>query len=276
MHIPIHHPLNFDHRKWSPCLTRRRSMEKTRRIGLPARIVLVLGGILVVIHIAATLAFTGPQTPLKASLQPALNKYFLGPLDQGWSLFAPGPYSQDEYFLIRACISPIDVCAGGAAAGADFTEWRNLTEEEQAPSDGSILANRSAKQSRAIHGRYWTAAHKLSDKQLQDVEANHVQGQSVFGVALDSAEARKQFTASQLENLRAYERMEEVAVGYATLNAKNLWGDGVSIVEVQMRRDAITPFAERHDPAGEPSQTFTKIGWRDAVAFDEEVLAAWK
>ena len=69
--------------------------------------------------------------------------------------------------------------------------------------------------------------------------------------------------------------MEEVAVGYATLNARNLWGDGVSIVEVQMRRDAITPFAERHDPAGQPSQSFTKIGWRDAVAFDEEVLAAW-
>ncbi|MGL3805202.1 DUF5819 family protein [Paeniglutamicibacter sp. R2-26] len=250
-------------------------MEKTRRIGLPARIVLVLGGIFVIIHIAATLAFTGPQTPLKASLQPALNKYFLGPLDQGWSLFAPGPYSQDEYFLVRACLSPIDVCAGGVAAGAEFTEWRNLTEEEQTSSAGRILSNRSAKQSRAIHGRYWTAAHKLSDKQLQDVEANHVQGQAVFGVALNSAEARNKFTVSQLENLRAYERMEEVAVGFATLNAKSLWGDGVSIVEVQMRRDAITPFAERREPSGTPSQSFTKIGWRDAIAFDEEVLAAW-
>ncbi|MFJ6415967.1 DUF5819 family protein [Paeniglutamicibacter sp. NPDC091659] len=251
-------------------------MEKIRRIGIPARIMLVLGGLVVIAHIAATLAFTGPQTPLKASLQPALNKYFLGPLDQGWSLFAPGPYSQDEYFLMRACLSPIEVCAGGVAAGAEFSEWRNITEEEQAASAGNILANRSAKQSKTIHGRYWTAAHDLSDKQRQEIASNHIQGQTVFGVELDSAEAKKKFTNSQLDDLRAYERMEKVAVGFATLYAKNRWGDSVSMVEVQMRRDPVTPFAERHDPAGKQSQIFTKIGWRDALAFDEEVLAAWK
>ena len=251
-------------------------MEKTRRIGIPARIMLLLGGVFVIAHIVATLAFTGPQTPLKASLQPALNNYFLGPLDQGWSLFAPGPYSQDEYFLIRACLSPIDVCAGGAAAGAEFSEWRNVTEEEQAMASGNIFANRGSKQSRTIHGRYWSAAHKLSDKQRQEIASNHIQGQQVFGVELDSAEAQKSFTATQLNDLRAYERMEKVAVGFATLYAKNQWGDRVSIVEIQMRRDPVIPFAERHNPQEKQSQVFTKIGWRNPVEFDEEVLAAWK
>lgn len=66
-------------------------MEKTRRIGLPAKILMILGSLVVIAHILATLAFTGPQTPLRDSLQPALNKYFLGPLDQGWSLLAQAP-----------------------------------------------------------------------------------------------------------------------------------------------------------------------------------------
>lgn len=251
-------------------------MEKTRRIGLPARIMLVLGGLVVIAHIAATLAFTGPQTPLKASLQPELNKYFLGPLDQGWSLFAPGPYSQDEYFLMRACLDSAEICAGGASAGAEFSEWRNVTDEEMAPNAGNMFANRGSKQSKTIHGRFWSAAHKLSDEQRKLVAANHIQGQEVFGVELASAEAKKQFSTTQLNNLRAYERMEQVAVGFATLYAKNVWGDQVSIVEVQMRRDAVTPFAQRHDPPEKQSQSFTKIGWRDAMEFDEEVLAAWK
>src|SRR5699024_3045412 len=96
---------------------------------LPA-VVLATAGLLAAGHIGATLAYTGPETPLRASLQPALNEYFLGPLDQGWNLFAPGPYSQDEYMVVRACISEFDVCAGGTDAGAEFTPWRNITAEE--------------------------------------------------------------------------------------------------------------------------------------------------
>ncbi len=251
-------------------------MEKTRRIGLPAKILMILGSLVVIAHILATLAFTGPQTPLRDSLQPALNKYFLGPLDQGWSLFGPGPYSQDEYFLMRACLSPLEVCADGASAGAKFSEWRNVTEEEMAPAAGNIFSNRASKQSKTIHGRFWTAASDLSAQQRQLIADNHIQGQEVFGVELDSAEAKQKYSASELRNLRAYERMETVAVGFATLYAKKTWGDGVSIVEVQMRRDPVTPFSQRHDPPKEQSQIFTKIGWRDALEFNEETLAAWK
>lgn len=145
-----------------------------------------------------------------------------------------------------------------------------------APNTGNIFANRGSKQSRTIHGRFWSAAHKLSDEQRQTVAANHIQGQAVFSVYLASDDAGKKYSATQLNNLRAYERMEQVAVGFATLFAKNVWGDQVSMVEVQMRRDAVTPFAQRHDPPEKQSQSFTKIGWRDVLEFDEEVLAAWK
>lgn len=251
-------------------------MEKTRRIGLPAKILLVLGGLFVVAHIAATLAFTGPQTPLKASLQPALNKYFLGPLDQGWSLFAPGVYSQNEYYLMRACLSSTDVCAGGISAGAEFSEWRNVTEEELARSAGNIFANRGTKQSKTIHSRYWTAAHDLTEEQRKQISRNHIQGSPVFGVELNSAEANKKFSSSQLNNLRAYERMEKVAVGFATLYAKEQWGDRASIVEIQMLREPVTRFDQRKNPPENPSQITTNIGWRDMMEFDEETLAAWK
>src|SRR5699024_12875963 len=66
-------------------------------------------------------SYTGPDTPVRAALQPGLNRYFLGPLDQGWNLFAPGPYSQDEYMLVRACVSEFDVCAGGADRSEEHT-----------------------------------------------------------------------------------------------------------------------------------------------------------
>ena len=76
-------------------------MASSRIRRLPA-VVLTTVGLLAAGHIGATLAYTGPDTPVKAALQPALDRYFLGPLDQGWNLFAPGPYSQDEYKIGRA------------------------------------------------------------------------------------------------------------------------------------------------------------------------------
>src|SRR5690625_2369297 len=109
-------------------------------------IVLLIAGLVGAGHIAATLAFTGPSTPIKQSLQPELNRYFLGPLDQGWNLFAPGPYSQDEYLLVRACVSSPEICAGGDEAGAEFTDWHNVTAEEMESVQGNIFANRESRQ----------------------------------------------------------------------------------------------------------------------------------
>lgn len=246
-----------------------------KRIGrLPAAL-LVMGGILAGAHIAATLAFTGPETPLKQSLQPQLNRYFLGPLDQGWSLFAPGVYAQDEYLFVRGCLSPLDVCAGGESAGAKFTEWRNVTAEEMEQIPLNMFANRQARQSKAIHGRFWSAASELNDERRAMAEGNHIGGEPVFGVDLDAPEASEAFSPSELADLRSYQRLEDVAVGFASLYAHQHWGEDVAIVEVRMRRDAVTPFSQRHEPASEPSQTYTKIGWRDITVFDDEVLAAW-
>lgn len=246
-----------------------------KRVGRLPAVLLVIGGLLAGTHIAATLAFTGPDTVLKQSLQPQLNRYFLGPLDQGWGLFAPGPYFQDEYMLVRACLSPNEVCAGGEAADAQFTEWRNVTAEEMDQIPFNIFANREARQSKAIHGRFWSAADRLDENHRAMAEGNHIQGEPVFGVALDSAAAAASFTPSELDDLRNYQRLEDVAVGFASLYAYRQWDGEATIVEVRMRRDAVTPFAQRHDPPTEPSRTYTKIGWRDITKFDDEVLAAW-
>ena len=249
---------------------------KIRRIGRVSTIALLLGGLLVGGHLAATLAFTGPQTPLKQSLQPALNKYFLGPLDQGWSLFAPGPYSQDEYFIMRACLSTAEVCATGAAGGAEFSEWQNITAQELEGAELNIFSNRESKQSRTIHGRLWTAADKLSSQQSTLVEKNHIAGEPVFGVKLDSPEAAKKFNAGQLNTLKAYQRLEDVAVGFASLKAHELWGDRASLVEVRLRRDPVIPFDQRDDDNVKTSSQFIKIGWRDVTVFKADSMAAWK
>lgn len=249
---------------------------KTRRIGRLSTVVLLIGGLLAGGHLAATLAFTGPQTALKQSLQPALNKYFLGPLDQGWSLFAPGPYSQDEHFLMRGCLSSAEVCAKGASAGAEFSEWQNITADELASAKFDIFSNRESKQSRAIHGRFWTAADKLSDSQTKLAQGNHVAGEAVFGVDLDSPEAAKKFNPSQLNTLKNYQRLEDVAVGFASLKAVELWGGKASLVEVRMRRDPVTPFEQRNNEDGKNNSNFMNIGWRDVMTFDEDTTAAWK
>lgn len=249
---------------------------KIRRIGRVSTIVLLLGGLLVGGHLGATLAFTGPQTPLKQSLQPALNTYFLGPLDQGWSLFAPGPYSQDEFFLMRACLSTADVCAKGTPGGAKFSEWQNISAQELESADLNIFSNRESKQSRTIHGRLWTAADKLSSKQSKMVQGNHIAGQPVFGVELDSPEAAKTFKSGELNTLKAYQRLEDVAVGFASLKAHELWGDQAALVEVRLRRDPVVPFDQRNNDNAETRSTFVKIGWRDVVTFDADSMAAWK
>ena len=249
---------------------------KIRRIGRVSTIVLLLGGLLAGGHMAASLAFTGPQTPLKQSLQPALNKYFLGPLDQGWSLFAPGPYSQDEYFLMRGCLSSAEICAQGEKGGAKFSEWQNITAEELETAKYNIFSNRESKQSRAVHGRLWTAASKLSDKQTAMAQGNHIAGESVFGVDLYSADAGEKFDSASLNNLKNYQRLEDVAVGLASLKALELWGGEASIVEVRLRRDSVVPFAERHNPDTKTSSSFINVGWRDVMTFDEDTMAAWK
>lgn len=252
-----------------------RRMTKHRIRRFPA-IVLAVAGLLAAGHIGATLAFTGPDTPVKQALQPGLNKYFLGPLDQGWNLFAPGPYSQDENMLVRACISPQEVCAGGQSAGAEFTPWRNVTAEELEAVDYNIFANRESRQSKAVHGRFWPAADKLSDSQRKAIEANHIEGEPTFGVDLYSEQASQEYSPNQLNNLRTYQRLEDVAVGLGTLYMYEDYGDAVSIVEVRMRRDSVPRFDERRESNDEQAESFIKIGWRPATQFGEEVRNAWR
>ncbi|HJG51290.1 MAG TPA: DUF5819 family protein [Brachybacterium faecium] len=241
---------------------------------LPA-VVLATAGLLAAGHIGATLAYTGPETPLRASLQPALNEYFLGPLDQGWNLFAPGPYSQDEYMVVRACISEFDVCAGGTDAGAEFTPWRNITAEEVEAVEYNIFANRESRQSKVVHGRFWPAANKLTSEQQEMAAANHIDAEPVFGIDLYSPEAEEAFAPGQLSNLRTYQRLEDAAVGLATLSLQEEYGDAVTLVEVRMLREAVPSFDTRHDPPEEPAQQWTSIGWRPAAEFDDDVKAAW-
>jgi hypothetical protein len=248
----------------------------TPRIRRIPAIVLLVGALIGGGHMAATLAFTGPDTPLKQSLQPGLNRYFLGPLDQGWNLFAPGVYSQDEYMLVRACISSAEVCAGGNSAGAEFTEWRNVTAEETpAPGPLRVVANREHRQSKVVHSRFWPAASALSPEFRQMAEANHLEQEPVFGVDLESSTAADNLTGTELNELRTYQRMEDVAVGFASLYALRTWGESVSIVEVRMRRDAVVSFDQRHDAPAETSQTFMNIGWRSIMPFNEETRNAW-
>ncbi|WP_193106745.1 DUF5819 family protein [Brachybacterium sp. FME24] len=249
-------------------------MTKPRIRRLPA-VVLAAVGLLATGHIGATLAYTGPDTPLKASLQPALNRYFLGPLDQGWNLFAPGPYSQDEYMMVRACVSELDACAGGAEAGAEFTDWHNVTAEEMESVKYNVFANRENRQSKVVHGRFWPAASRLTDEQRSTVEGNHIDGDPVFGVDLYSSEAEETYNPSQLSNLRTYQRLEDTAVGLGTLYMQQEYGDAVTLVEVRMLREAVPSFAQRDDPPEERSQSWMNIGWRPAMEFDDDVKAAW-
>lgn len=249
-------------------------MIKQRIRRFPA-VVLAVVGLLAAGHIGATLAYTGPDTPVKQALQPGLNKYFLGPLDQGWNLFAPGPYSQDENMLVRACISPHDVCAGGDSSGAEFTPWRNVTAEELEAVDYNIFANRETRQSKVVHGRLWPVAAKLTDEQRRAIEANHIEGEPVFGIDLDSAQAEQRYSPGQLHNMRNYERLESVAVGLGTLYMHEEYGDAVSLVEVRMRRDSVPRFDERHESSDDKAESWTNIGWRAATEFDQEVYDAW-
>lgn len=250
-------------------------MSSTRIRKVPA-VVLLVGALVGGGHMAATLAFTGPDTPLKQSLQPHLNRYFLGPLDQGWNLFAPGVFSQDENLLVRACVSSAEVCAGGKSAGATFTEWRNVSAEES-PEAGlpRIVANRGHRESKVVQARFWTAAADLAPDFRRMAEANHLDGEPVFGVDLSSSEATAEFTSGELNSLRSYQRLEDAAVGFASLYALREWGEDVSLVEVRMRRDAVVPFEQRHDPAAEETETFTLIGWRSVTQFNEETRNAW-
>jgi hypothetical protein len=257
-----------------PQLLERIAVSASRIQKIPAFILLV-GALLGGGHLVATLAFTGPETPLKQSLQPGLNRYFLGPLDQGWNLFAPGVYSQDEYMLVRACISSAEICAGGASAGAEFTDWRNVTVEEAPPANFRVVANREHRQSKVIHSRFWPMASALSPEFRKMAEANHLNQEPVFGVELDSSEAAETFAASDLNELQSYQRMEDVAVGFASLYALRTWGEETSLVEVRMRRDAVVPFEQRHDGPAEKTESFMNIGWRSVMPFNEETRNAW-
>lgn len=238
-------------------------------------IVLIVAGLMGIGHIAATLAFTGPSTPIKSSLQPELNRYFLGPLDQGWNLFAPGPYSQDEYLLVRGCTSSSDVCAGGSEADAEFTEWRNVTAEEMENLSGSIFANRGTRQSKAIVGRLWSAMSDLSEDRREDVAQPAVLGEAPFGVDVFSSNAEESFSEAELSTLRLYQRLEDTAVGFASLYALAEW-EGVSMVEIQLVREEVPPFEQRHDLPENKAQNKMYIGWRDAKNFDDETMEVWK
>lgn len=226
--------------------------------------VLVTVGLLALAHMLATLAFTGPATPLKESLQPGLNKYFLGPLDQGWNLFAPGPYSQDEYMQVRACVSDFDVCSGGSAAGAEFTDWRDVTKEELGDAAGNMFAGRASRISKAVTGRLWSSYTNLTPELQEHVAGNHIDGD----VYTD-----EQFAADPA--LNTYSRLESAAVGLATLYLREDYGDDVTLVEVRFKRVPVPSFDERHDESATVNESWIRVGWRAAADLPKEAIAAW-
>jgi hypothetical protein len=222
---------------------------------------LVRGGAVVLalvlsFHFAATALWVSPAVPAYAALAPVLNPYMQPFFRQGWSLFAPNPWSGDYTLLLRAGWT--DRSTGQLRT----SDWVDVTTREWNGILHNPLHPRSDLYTDGLYQILNDDRDSLIDNQASICERDY--SHSGWDQLLADLSAQK---GADPDLLESYVHHERVAAAFATQYAYALWGPDIEAVQARVKYTPIPGFEGRADNDDPPASVFT-YGWRPTVVFD--------
>jgi hypothetical protein len=213
-------------------------------------------GLVLSFHFAATALWVSPAGPIYNTLAPVLNPYIHPFFQQGWSLFAPDPWSGDYTFLLRAG------WADRSTGQLRTSDWVDVATREWNGILHNPLHPRSDLYSEGLSEQLSGDQDKLTDNQASIVERDY--SHSGWDRLLADLSAQK---GADPDWLRSYVSHERVADAFATQYAYALWGPDVEAVQFRLKYTPVPSFADRADKDAQPESFFTYFGWRPTVVF---------
>ena len=208
-------------------------------------------------HFAATALWVSPADPIYDAMAPVLNPYMQPFFQQGWSLFAPNPYSGGYTFLLRAR------WADRSTGQLRTSDWVDVTAREWSGVLHNPLHPRSDLYTDGLSEDLADDQDDLLDSQASIVERDY--SHSGWDQLLADLSAQKGADPNWLES---YIRHERVAAAFATQYAYALWGPDVEAVQIQLEYTPVPNFENRANKDAQPESFFTYFGWRPTVVFD--------
>ena len=191
------------------------------------------------------------------ALAPVLNPYMQPFFRQGWSLFAPNPWSGDYTFLLRGRWTDRSTGLLRTSDWVDVTtrQWNGILHNPLHP--------RSDLYSEGLSEVLSDDQDNLIDNQASIVERDY--SHSGWDQLLADLSAQK---GADPDRLESYVRHERVAAAYATQYAYALWGPDVEAVQIRLKYTPVPNFEDRADKDAQPESFFTYFGWRPTVVLD--------
>lgn len=212
------------------------------------------------VHSALVMLWIMPVNPLRDAVgQERLSSYVYPYFDQSWSVFAPTPRRGGENVVIRAYLGDVD------AKDGKTTGWYDITTHEDEKIEHLVNPSRIHSATRRLGGNTNAVLPSFNDRQKALLGGNYVKTDvSVLQKRLAALNERGPAGDADIATLMRQDRM---LTRFASLYARALWGDEVSMVQVRVGNRKVPNYAFRNttDFADVPF-SYVTFGWR----------AAWK
>ena len=221
------------------------------------RVVLVLVTLLTAWQVFAQFLWIAPTSALR-ELVPGnfLLSWQIPWFGQSWSVFAPDPINGDYHFKVRAIVKERN-------EPAHMTQWVDATDAEYELQHHKLLQPRAAALASEQATDYKNAWDDLNDGQKAIVAAGWYEGDGWKG----NFESALKRAAGNDEDAQAaagaFISKNAFTLAYATQAARAVWGNDVVYVQIDIYRQNIVPFEQRHEPGAErPAKQLSPTGWR--------------
>lgn len=221
------------------------------------RVVLVLVTLLTAWQVFAQFLWIAPVSALRELVPGNLLVSWQIPwFGQSWSVFAPDPINGDYHFKVRAIVKDGD-------QPARTTQWIDATDAEYRMQLHRLVQPRAGALASEQASNYKKAWDALNERQKAIVAAGWYEGENWkadFEAALRQAAGEDSDAQRALSSFISQNAFTQA---YATQVARAVWGDDVVFVQVDIYRQNIIPFEDRHDAAAErPAKQLSPSGWR--------------
>lgn len=215
----------------------------------------------VAVHVFLTAVHNIPDDDIKYGPLPgAVADAYVNPyLVQDYRIFAPNPVSSDHNLWVRAWVETPE-------GERVTTDWVDVTSVElEAPHRRVLRKQLSVLSAERLMGAY----RDLSDEQRAVAAENFYRGgdlqqlqETLQGAGEDNDAAVNGFISAS-----------NYATSFSTQVSQALWSEHGEVVAVQMRSvyAPVIRWEDRFDPDAEaPSQSYTDLGWRPAMEWQEQ------
>ncbi len=173
--------------------------------------------VLLIVHFTATVLYVAPTNPVRLRFEHRINAYMSPYFVQGWQMFAPGPFFEDRWLVVRARVRD-------ESGRSHVTEFHDLNARETSKS------------------RLWRS-HRFY---LPEEAITLLAGSDPRVGARDIVRTEELPAPATATDMRFRKRAAEFARALASAAAVAQWGDGVEAVQLRIVARTLPAWEQRH------------------------------